>query len=190
MDPAWEDHARRLAMPRKLLLEILAKNPEKSAIGFKHHLSGPREITDFILGLERRKIILTRNNYLAAYSSQKITELTGQGAARARSAAPALSARARFEASEFEAYCASRTQHYSEARSRVVGLTLEIDYVEARTDEGMAKIARFLKIDPSGFGRHKTAKRNSDDILSRFLNEDEVVGFLREHNLEHWEKEH
>src|SRR5580704_16984935 len=79
MDPEWEDHVRRTTLPGKLLQEILTKNTDKSAIGFKHHLSAPREITDFVLGLQRRKILLTRRNYLAAYSSQKIAELTGQG---------------------------------------------------------------------------------------------------------------
>src|ERR1700733_11668795 len=45
MDPEWEDYARRLALPGKLLQEMLAKSADKSAIGFKNHLSAPREIT-------------------------------------------------------------------------------------------------------------------------------------------------
>ena len=186
MDPAWEDQARRLALPGKLLQEILAKNTEKSAIGFKHHLSGAREISDFVLGLQRRKILLTRNNYLAAYSSQKIAELTGQGAVRALSDAPIIKARAQFDAAEFRAFCTTRTSLYAEARTHAVGLSLEIDYVDARKDAGMAKIARFLKIDPRGFGQPRTAKRNSDDIVSRFLNKDDVLAYLREHGFEHW----
>ena len=64
------------------------------------------------------------------------------------------------------------------------------DYVEARTDAGMAKVARFIKIDPRGFGPPRTAKRNPDDIVSRFLNTDEVAAYLRDHDLEHWAKEH
>ncbi len=189
MDPAWEEHARRLALPGKLLQEILTKSAEKSAIGFKHHLSAPREITDFVLGLQRRKILLTRNNYLAAYSSQKIAELTGRGAARANEDAAAITARIPFDAGEFRAFCAARNAHYAQARTHAAGLTLEIDYVEARKDGGMAKIARFLKIDPRGFGAPRTAKRNPDNILSRFLNKDEATAYLREHELEEWAKE-
>src|ERR1700683_4679076 len=108
MDPEWEDQARRLALPGKLLQEIAQKNADKSAVGFKHHLSAPREITDFVLGLQRRKILLTRNNYLAAYSSQKITELTGQGAVRAQPDATVIKARAQFEPDEFQAFCSNR----------------------------------------------------------------------------------
>jgi hypothetical protein len=189
MDPEWEDQARRLALPGKLLQEIVAKNADKTAVGFKHHLSAPREITDFVLGLQRRKILLTRNNYLAAYSSQKITEMTGQGAVRAQPDATVIKARAHFEPDEFQAFCSNRESHYAEARTRVVGLTLEIDYVEARTDTGMTRIARFLKIDPNGFGPPRTAKRNSDNIMSRFQNRDEVIAYLRDHDLEHWANE-
>lgn len=189
MDPEWEEYSRRIALPGKLLQEILAKNGEKSAIGFKHHLSAPREVTDFVLGLQRRKVVLTRNNYLAAYSSHKIAELTGQGAVRAQPAAQVIRAHVHFDVREFQAFCAARASHYADARSRAVGLMLDIDYVEARTDAGMAKIARFLKIDPRGFGPPKTAKRNSDNIVSRFVNNDEVAAYLREHSLEHWARE-
>ncbi|HEY3638719.1 MAG TPA: hypothetical protein VGK90_11260, partial [Rhizomicrobium sp.] len=189
MDPAWEDYDRRLALPGKLLNEILKKNAEKSSIGFKHHLSAPREITDFVMGLQRRKIILTRNNFLAAYSSQKIAELTGQGAARAQSDRPVIKARVEFNREEFQAFCANRTSHYTDARMQAVGLTLEIDYVEARTDKGMAKVAKFLKIDPRGFGPPRTAKRNSDNIVSRFTNKNDAQAYLDENGLADWAKE-
>ena len=81
------------------------------------------------------------------------------------------------------------TAYYAEARAKAVGLTLEIDYVEARKDAGMAKIAKFLKISPAGFGAPRTAKRNSDNIVSRFKNRDDVLAYLDEHGLEHWAKE-
>jgi len=189
MDPEWEDQTRRITLPGKILQEILVKNTDKTAVGFKHHLSAPREITNFVLGLQRRKILLTRNNYLAAYSSQKITELTGQGAVRAQPDATVIKARAHFDPDEFRAFCTNRETHYAEARARAVGLTLEIDYVDARTEAGMARIAKFLKIDPRGFGPPKTAKRNSDNIASRFQNRDDALAYLREHDLEDWAKE-
>lgn len=187
MDPDWEDHKLRLAQPRRLLAEIVKASPDKSAIGFKHHLSAEKEITGFVFGSEIRKIILTRNNFLASYSSHKIVQITGQGAARAR--AKVERQQARFDANEFARFCTKRENLYTRARNGAKGRKLVIDYVEARTEEGMASVARFISIDPAGFGPARTAKRNPDDIISRFENPDDVRDYLSKHSLEHWSTE-
>jgi hypothetical protein len=189
MDPVWEDYDRRISDPRKLLAEIAARSADKTAVGFKHHLSAPRDITNFVLGLGRPKILLARNNFLAAYSSQKVVELTGQGAVRARRSSELVRVQVTFDPEEFAAFCAQRISLYANARAKSKGRKLEIDYVEARTDEGMAEIAAFLEVDPAGFGPAKTVKRNSDDIISRFQNASEVESYLRQNSLLHWAQE-
>lgn len=187
MDPSWVSYELRVGQPRKLLSEIAAKSVSKKAVGFKHHLEhSSREITDFVLALQRPKIILTRNNFLAAYSSSKVVELTGQGSVRARRGPKVVHALATFDAQEFAAFCANRTALYANARAKAKGRRLEIDYVRARTDEGMAEIANFLGVDPAGFGAPKSAKRNSDDVLSRFENRSTVASYLRKKSLDQW----
>jgi hypothetical protein len=141
-------------------------------------------MTDFVLGLPRRKILLTRNNLLAAYSSQKITELTRKnGTAGARAE---VRPRVPFNPKEFAKFRATRKRTYADARGRINGTKLEIDYIAARTDEGTARVARFLGVDPQGFGTPRTIKRNTDEIVSRFENPDAVWSFLRRNALEHW----
>jgi hypothetical protein len=132
---------------------------------------------------------LTRNNLLAAYSSQKVVELTGQGSIRVRRSAELVTARVNFDEREFSIFCANRKALYAGARAQIKGRKLEIDYVEARTDAGMARIADFLEIDPKDFRAAKTVKRNSDDILSRFENAAEVSTYLHENALQDWATE-
>jgi hypothetical protein len=186
--PEWDKLELRLAKPTKLLREIVAKSADKAAVGFKHHL-GADEITEPILGrgAGTRKIILTRNNLLAAYSSHKVAAATGQGAARvgqsiARATVP-------FRPEEFSRFIAKRRELYGHAREQARKPMMEVDYTMVRTEAGIAQIGQFLGVDPEGFGRQQTAKRNSDDIVSRFSNPEVVMNYLRQHGLERWTTE-
>jgi hypothetical protein len=188
IDPKWDDLSLRLAKPTKLLREILAKSSDKTAVGFKHHL-GSSDITEPILGRGSgtRKIILTRNNLLAAYSSHKVAEQTGQGAARVGQSI--VRATVTFDPDEFSRFVVKRRRLYEHAREQARRPSIEIDYTAVRTPEGLAQIARFLGVDPSGFGTPQTAKRNSDDIVSRFGNSDAVRSYLEKNDLTHWATE-
>jgi hypothetical protein len=186
--PEWDNLALRLAKPTKLLREIVAKSADKAAVGFKHHI-GADEITEPILGrgAGTRKIILTRNNLLAAYSSHKVAAATGQGAARVgQSIARATVA---FRPEEFSRFVAKRRTLYGHVREQARKPMMEIDYTMVRTEAGIAEIGRFLGVDPTGFGPQQTAKRNSDNIVSRFSNPDQVMSYLRDHRLEAWATE-
>jgi hypothetical protein len=186
--PEWDNLSLRLAKSAKLLREIVAKSPDKLAVGFKHHL-GTSEITEPILGrgAGTRKIILTRNNLLAAYSSHKVVEATGQGAARVGQSI--VRAEVIFDPEEFSKFISKRRRLYAHAREQARKPVMEIDYTAVRTEEGMAQIGLFLGVDPCGFGPQKTAKRNSDNIVSRFANSDAVLSYLQEHGLEYWTTE-
>jgi hypothetical protein len=184
----WDELSLRLAKPAKLLREIVAKSSDKAAVGFKHHI-GSDSITEPLLGrgAGTRKIILTRNNLLAAYSSHKVVEATGQGAARAGQSI--VRAEVIFDPEEFSKFAAKRQRLYEHAREQVRRPAMEIDYTAVRAEGGLAIIAEFLGVDPEGFGPQKTAKRNSDEIVSRFANPDVVRAYLREHDLERWAAE-
>jgi hypothetical protein len=188
ISPQWDDLEVRQTKPLKLLREIAACSPDKSVIGFKHQLN--REpITDRLLGVgkELRKILLVRDNILASYSSDKVSDVTGQGTARLGTTV--IRAKVRFDPDEFQVFAEKRRYFYARARELMRKPCMEIDYILARTPEGIEKIGNFLDIDPSGFGAPKTLKRNSDDILSRFSNPRLVRSYLRENALEHWEVE-
>jgi hypothetical protein len=184
----WDNLSLRIAKSAKLLREIAAKNPDKAAVGFKHHL-GSNDFTEPLLGRGpgTRKVVLTRNNLLAAYSSHKVVEATGQGAARVGDSI--VRAAVLFDPAEFSRFVAKRRRLYEHAREQARKPIMEIDYTAVRTMEGIAEIGRFLGVDPAGFGPQQTAKRNSDDIVSRFANIDAVLSYLREYRLENWTSE-
>jgi hypothetical protein len=188
ISPEWDDLELRRTKPLKLLREISACSLDKSVVGFKHQLD--REpITDRLLGIgkELRKILLVRDNLLASYSSDKVTDVTGQGTARLGTTV--IRAKVLFDPDEFRAFAGKRKNFYARARELMRKPCMEIDYTLARTPEGIEKVGRFLDVDPSGFGSPKTLKRNSDDIVSRFSNPELVRDYLRENALERWEVE-
>jgi hypothetical protein len=188
ISPDWDDLSLRLAKHTKLLNEIGAKSSDKAAVGYKHHIA-IGDITETILarGPGTRKIILTRNNFLAAYSSHKVADTTGQGFVKAGRAI--ARATVDFDPEEFSRFAAKRLKLGEFAREMAREPLMEIDYTMARIEAGMAQIGRFLGVDPTGFGPQQTAKRNSDDIVSRFSNPDLVVTYLREQGLEDWATE-
>jgi hypothetical protein len=186
LGPDWDDLDRRLAKPMKLLREIIEKSPDKTAVGFKHHIF-TNEMTDYLLASGLRKIVLTRKNLLAAYSSHKIAGITGQGSAR--SGEKVIQAKAEFDADEFEKFCEKRDRLYAYVRERAKRQCMEIDYTVARTPDGLASIGRFLRIDPQGFGAPQTVKRSSDDIVSRFANSEAVLSHLQKTGKESWATE-
>jgi hypothetical protein len=186
IDPEWDDVARRLARPQRLIRHIIARSPDKTAIGFKHHLD-ESPVNDFLLGSGLRKIILTRNNLLAAYSSHKVAASTGQGSARPGHTI--LRTLVTFDPREFARFIARRNRLYEYAREKSQNRCMEIDYTVVRTESGIAGIGPFLGVDSTGFGPQKTAKRNSDDIVSRFANPELVRRYLTDNGLAHWASE-
>lgn len=190
LDPRWDRLEDRVAKPVALLRDIVKASPDKFAVGFKHHLGAHVvAVTNKLLNLGSglRKIILTRNNMLAAYSSNKVAALTGQGSAK--KGATIIAARVEFDAAEFTKFVSRRRLLYDAAHKEAHYPCMEIDYTAVRTEAGMGTIAAFLSIDPAGFGQRTTAKRNSDDIVSRFSNPDGVRAYLRDNGLEGWSTE-
>jgi hypothetical protein len=188
IDPAWDDLRHRNRHPRKLLRELIAAGPVKPVVCFKHNLFQAGKVTDWLLSSGTiRKILLTRRNLLAAYSSERTAKITGQSVVRVGNVP--LHALATFDAGEFASFCRKRREWYMPPRFSRAGEMLEIDYTEARTPAGISRIGDFLGVDPEGFGEAPTVKRNSDDILSRFGNPETARAWLAEHSQLEWATE-
>jgi hypothetical protein len=188
LPPSWDDVDRRIADMALLHETIMELFPESSRIGFKHHM-GPidRSATAGVIALKLPTIIVTRSNALAVFSSEMIAKATGQGVLR--SGQSKRHAKVHFDTQEFAYFIPWWDSVYLhwEAEVRKTGVRyLKIDYVDARTREGMEQIVSFLKLDPASLGQMPTLKRNSDSMLDRFSNPEEVEAYLRENDLEHW----
>lgn len=186
VDAEWDELSRRLAQPKRLIRHVVERSADKAAIGFKHHLD-ESPVNDLLLESGLRKVILTRNNLLAAYSSHKVAASTGQGSARPGQTI--VRTTVVFDPAEFTRFVTRRNRLYEYARQKSRNRCMEIDYTVVRTDAGISATARFLGVDPAGFGPAQTAKRNSDDIVSRFENPQAVRSYLAEKDLTHWEVE-
>ena len=184
----WDDVDQRIAEMEKLHEAIMGLFPESSRVGFKHHM-GPihRSATARVIGLNLPTVIVTRSNALAVFSSEMIAKATGQGVLR--SGQSQRRAKVHFDTQEFAYFIPWWDTVYAHWETEVsnTGVRhMKIDYVEARTSAGMEQIVSFLNLAPNSLGQMPTLKRNSDSMLDRFSNPEEVEAFLRENDLEHW----
>ena len=183
MDPRWTDGAIRIEEREQLLTELFEANNDMAAVGFKHHLTGDKNVTQSLFDGDLQKIFLTRTNHLATYSSEKVAEGSQARGAAGRTTT-VISGKCVFDGESFDAFRHQRERLYQRARDSITGTVLEIEYNEARTEAGMARLAEFLGVDPTGIGAAPSVKRNSDSIVDRFENPDAVIEHLREHGLE------
>ncbi len=187
----WSDADQRVADIPELAETLLTLFREKNVIGFKQHL-GPigRLITTRVIALNWPTIILTRSNILASYSSGKIVKVTGQGGLAAGQ--KPIRAKVEFDPVEFDNFKRWREglyAHWSEEVKKSGVRLMRIDYTEARTLQGMERMVAFLNQRPGMLGEPPTAKRNSDSILSRFVNPEDVEYYLRSKDLTDWAHE-
>jgi hypothetical protein len=189
LGPEWDDLNYRIEHREELLDKVFDLAPTEGCAGVKHHLSGAAEVTETIIADPSIAVILlTRLNFLACYSSTKLVALKQQQAA-AKTATPV---KAVFVPEEFAQFVRIRNRIDERWRSRIAaaaGGCLDIDYEEARTARGEARIVQYLGLDDSYSQSAPTLKRNSDDIVGRFENPSEATQFLLENNLTHWASE-
>ncbi|QLC21732.1 hypothetical protein HFP51_05805 [Parasphingopyxis sp. CP4] len=189
--PEWNDVERRLSGMDDLLATLEDLNGDKRAFGFKQHFGKPgRSSTQQIIDLKLPTLILDRSNVLACYSSSKIAKKTGQGSL----IDPAKRRRAKvdFVPDEFSLFLARRRKidkHWNGELEKTGVDTMTLEYNEARTLAGMERVAEFLGQEAGKFGDWGTAKRNSNNILSRFSNPDNAEAYLEAHDLMDWAEE-
>lgn len=184
----WSDLDQRVADMPEFLDSVAALFPDNRRVGFKHHM-GPvdRTTTAQIIALKMPMIILRRRNALAAFSSGQIAKATGQGSLRIGQ--ERKTATIEFDAEDFLSYIRwweAVYEHWIAEVEKSGAPYMIIDYAEARKDEGKARAASFLGLDPEALGQTQTLKRNPDEIVKRFSNAAVVESFLQDHALTHW----
>ena len=152
--------------------------------GFKHHLEEWPEATQAIVAdAALPKIVLTRANMLACYSSEKIAEITR------RSQAPP-GGKVAFVTAEFDRFVGERERwyrHWMPAIAASGAPLVEIDYAEARTAAGITRLLSFLGIVAGAdLAAPTTVKRNPDIVVERFSDPRAVERFLAARGLTHW----
>ncbi|MCA1749775.1 MAG: hypothetical protein LC634_09735 [Sphingomonadales bacterium] len=184
----WNDRDTRIAEMEAFLERLLALYGGKPAFGFKQHLGGLSDrATRRVVEQRWAAVILERSNLLAAYSSDRLVEETGEGSVMVgetptRATVP-------FDAADFEEFVTRRRTNYDHWSREVAASGapyMTIDYCDARAPGGLDPVAEFLGLETGQFGDPSTRKRNPDDILSRFSNPDEARAWLEANGRIDW----
>jgi len=190
-DRRFRDHAYRQRRPLAFLKAVFALDPEPPFIGFKLMLSQSRRLRRRLIADESvRKVLLFRENLLAAHSSDLIAAATGQGTAAVGQ--PLQRAQVAFSPDAFEDFRQRRSRNESRLREelRASGQTfLELEYLDATTRDGQLRALEFIGADTALPFEAGTQKRNPSDILARFSNPETVAAHLASIGLERWARE-
>lgn len=189
VSPKWAALSERVAHPEDLLEEIVAAHTEYKLLGFKHMVVKEHELTrKFLLDSSWKKILLSRRNILAAYSSNKTAVM-----ARENRKATGKFERVHvcaFDEAEFTRFARARVRLYDRTREFAKAHSIplfEVEYTDVRKPEGFKNIMDFLGAE--GKFEFVTLKRNSDDTLSRFHEPDVVRSHLDKIGHPEWASE-
>lgn len=187
--PQWADIEKRCSNIDAFLADIYRIGRRYRAVGFKHHLSADPRVT--LHALEARDMArfhIVRPNHLATYSSNKLVHLTGQP--NVRQIGAVVVAKAEFDAGEFEQHIEKRESLHDEWRPAFEAAgVVEISYLEACGDDGVAAIWRKLGMKPLTESEAKTIKKNPSSLLDRFVNPDVAAAWLAKNGREDWSVE-
>lgn len=164
--------ALRDADPLGFALGILAFREGEHAVGFKMWRLQSPDVCDALLAdPDVLKIILERQNGLAAYSSAQLAKRSGVWNLGVRPRpdmlASARSARSRFDADEFLRFLARRDAMFEQYREAARGPVLDITYTALAGPGGFEPVFDFLGVKRMRTPQQKS-RIHSADILDRF----------------------
>lgn len=187
IDPAYLSKEYRNENPIELLKCFTSIAGEPS-FGFKLMLNQcPRLVSDIIETSSWPIIVLRRENELACYSSHLIAKATGQGSATLGD--DLKSSKVEFDEKRFRSFGKQRRRRYREVIERLEANKrkyVSIDYRSLVSGKGYQEILEHLGVSSNVDLNTRTRKRNSNDIVARFSNPDDVRHFLFENGLMDW----
>lgn len=155
------------ARPARLARAVLDWTPGPPVVGFKMWTwQAPGAARDLLGDPGVHKILIERENRLAAFSSVRLAFTTGtwnrwpgEGPGEAPPLLP-------FDAAEFAEFCDRQDALFAGYRERAAGPVLEVRYTEL-PEPGIARMQDFLGVSRRDLAPRRV-KLHSDDILSRF----------------------
>ncbi|MEJ2697365.1 MAG: glycoside hydrolase family 99-like domain-containing protein [Candidatus Sulfobium sp.] len=187
--------------PLAFLQELYDSSPTR-ACGFKIFMEHNDNVLQAVLRDRRiKKIVLYRSNPLAVYSSDKIAaaenrylimEKTRDRIDAGAKDGSRTKAKAAFDREKFELYWRAYQAHYShvidvlnETNQDYLFMTYE-DYIN---ESLFRRVFPFLGLSQPVELHTRMKKMNASDILSRFVNADEVRAYLNEIGKQNWAQE-
>lgn len=187
--PYWASMADRCSNIEAFLAEVYAASDKFDHVGFKHHLNADARVTAYTLeNPDYSRFHITRDNLLATYSSEKLVHRNNRR--RDLDAEAASKTKVRFVEDDFVWHMKRRTRIYRRWKPEFDAAgVIEIPYREARTPGGVERVWRALGLDATFESAPRTMKRNSDDLLDRFVNPKAVEAWLVANGRLDWARE-
>lgn len=173
----------------RLYRTSFALHPDKVAVGLKLFPEHGADRMAYFLGQRGiRRILLTRENKLAAWSSLLIARRTQVWNTRSNAELPPRSTVA-FDPDAFGKYLRTKLADERLIRDACGNDLFSIEYKEVTSPEVLRALVGFLGCTPAATADGAFVKMNTSDILDRFSNPEAAARYLREHGLERWANE-
>jgi LPS sulfotransferase NodH len=170
-------------------LRSLQQNVAPSMLGFKLMLhQHPGLLRNVASRSDVAKVVLSRENLLAVWSSEEVRGVTGQGVVRLHQ--EARTAKVCFNPKQFSRYVEAKQRQLRWLEGVLLtsrGPVIRLSYAQLSGDARAtaARMLSHLKVSDNEL-QISTVRRNPSDILSRFTNPDAALAFLRNNGLESW----
>ena len=193
IDPAYKDYEFRRDNFQEYLQLVKEADGSKDLFGFKLMLGQARGVRETLIQDTRiKKILLSRDNLLAVFASNRIAKATGQGIVRVGD--ELKQAKADFDPKQFERFRGRIDSLYKQVREqlriRPKSEWMETKYPDICSNEEIARVMRFIGADSGAAPiTVQTVKRNTDNILDRFSNPKDVLAHLEKVGRMDWVRE-
>lgn len=169
--------------PAGFLRFVLGFDRSVAQAGYKHFLDHHQQMMKrLIADHEVLKILLTRENLLASYSSRGIALATGRAHHVRTSKLPVPSETVPFRARAFSRHRRTYENRYREVRSILKqsgSKYLELEYRRLNTSNVRNQLFDFLGVEREYPVLTRLSKINDNDIAARFTDPDSVLRYLR-----------
>lgn len=178
--------------PLKFVDIVYALSPSHfRSVGFKLFLLHDANVVKRVLNdKDIRVVMLDRPNRLASYSSKLIGEQTGVWWVKQDDSKPEEGpVKVKFEAEDFDEYRSVLDEQYRAAKDTMgsIGKAYSyLDYPDLMNPSKMDEVAKFLGAVRQHEMKPDIDKQNTNDLLARFINPDDVKAHLSKIGKTEW----
>jgi hypothetical protein len=191
VDPVYREDTFRFAHPHDFVNAVFSLVPNRQSYGFKQHLNqNPDFLYSLIKDPDWNILLLDRENKLAQYSSQKVSQATGQG--NAPKGTKIIRVQVEFKENEFKKFVKQKEKEWDVIKQKLKSNGknyFTIRYTDLISRSAKESMLQFLGVDSLFQMDPGTEKRNSSDILSRFSNPEKIISVLEQMGHSEWIKE-